>query len=164
MQKETILKKPQILNSDYRIWIEKFERFHEKKKNKKLTASFWNPDDGGRLLGALTRSAVKWANLSSDLRTISRSKSSDFLAPELFSEPFWLLVPLLVDDGSALTIFSLEPFKEPELPLWVNEGGLGLGGGVDFPKECFLMFNFSGLGWGGKEVGWPLPLQRKNRH
>ena len=161
MQKETILKNHQILNSDYRIWIEKFERFHEKKK---LTASFWNPDDGGRLLGALTRSAVKWANLSSDLRTISRSKSSDFLAPELFSEPFWLVPPLLVDDGSALTIFSLEPFKEPELPLWVNEGGLGLGGGVDFPKECFLMFNFSGLGWGGKEVGWPLPLQRKNRH
>ena len=53
---------------------------------------------------------------------------------------------LAAAEGSALTMFSFDPFKEPELPLWVNDGGLGLGGGVDFPKECFLMFNFSGLG------------------
>ena len=64
---------------------------------------------------------------------------------------------LSILEGSLDTISfgtdELESFSEFELPLWVNDGGLGLGGGVDLPKECFLAVDFSGLGLGGKEAG-----------
>ena len=56
-------------------------------------------------------------------------------------------------DTISLATVELESLSEFELPLWVNEGGLGLGGGVDLPKECFLAVDFSGLGLGGKEAG-----------
>ena len=102
--------------------------------SKKLTASFWNTDEGGLLLGAFTLSAVKCANLSSDLSTVSRSKS-------FFSDLCFILFSWFFSFNCSFNtslVDSLESFKDPELPLCENEGGLGFGGGVDFPKECFL--------------------------
>ena len=46
-------------------------------------------------------------------------------------------------------------FNDPVLPLLLltKAGGLGFGGGVDLPKECFLGEAFSFRLTGGKDVG-----------
>ena len=49
---------------------------NDKNSKKQLTASFWNEEDGGLLLGAFTLSAVGWANFLSDLKTRSSSEFS----------------------------------------------------------------------------------------
>ena len=114
-------------------------------KNKKLTASFWNEEDGGLLLGAFTLSAVGWANFLSDLKTRSSSEFSG-LCSVVAAVDVLLFVLFIFNSltlaGSSLMVALVACSvwsREPVLPLLLAKlGGLGLGGGVDFPKECFL--------------------------
>ena len=114
-------------------------------KNPKLTASFWNEEDGGLLLGAFTLSAVGWANFLSDLKTRSSSEFSGLCsvvaAVDVLLFVLFIFNSLTVAGSSlmvALVACSVWS-REPVLPLLLAKlGGLGLGGGVDFPKECFL--------------------------
>ena len=113
------------------------------KFEKKLTASFWNEEDGGRLLGAFTLSAVGWANFLSDLKTRSSSEFSGLCSAVVDVLLFVLFIfNSLTVAGSSLMVALVACSvwsREPVLPLLLAKlGGLGLGGGVDFPKECFL--------------------------
>ena len=118
---------------------------HKQNFEKKLTASFWNEEDGGLLLGAFTLSAVGWANFLSDLKTRSSSEFSS-LCSAVAGVDILLFVLFIFNSltvaGSSLMVALVACSvwsREPVLPLLLAKlGGLGLGGGVDFPKECFL--------------------------
>ena len=118
----------------------------EKFEKKQLTASFWNEEDGGLLLGAFTLSAVGWANFLSDLKTRSSSEFSGLFCSAVAAVGFLLFVLFVFNSltvaGSSLMVALVACSvwsREPVLPLLLAKlGGLGLGGGVDFPKECFL--------------------------
>ena len=77
-----------------------------------------------------------WANFLSDLKTRSRSEFS-FCSALLF-----VVVVCFVNSSSLMVTLGACSvwLSDPVLPplLLLNVGGLGLGGGVDFPKECFL--------------------------
>ena len=118
---------------------------NDKNSKKQLTASFWNEEDGGLLLGAFTLSAVGWANFLSDLKTRSSSEFSS-LCSAVAGVDILLFVLFIFNSltvaGSSLMVALVACSvwsREPVLPLLLAKlGGLGLGGGVDFPKECFL--------------------------
>ena len=106
----------------------------------KLTDSLTNTDEGGLLFGALTRSAVGCTSRS-PRRTLSKSESSDVSRSfSTMSNVVELFLPRLSVDFTDARLSSLFSFSSSfgAMIFGTLVGGLGLGGGVDFPNECLL--------------------------
>lgn len=133
---------------------------NESEKTLLLTASLTNTDEGGLRFGARTRSAVGWERRS-PRRTLSRS--AELPSPSLErSAPLLPLLQLASGSINSTTVagigfsttsgalflmlstdliearFSSLRFNFSSAGFGTLAGGFGFGGGVDFPKECFL--------------------------